>query len=78
MNETFNSKIDDLYGRINKVNKFRDKVITAYNNNIKMLFVPFDNKCDEEDIPEFIFKDLNVIYVTSFEEVYHILIKNKK
>ena len=68
----------DLYGRINKVNMLREKVITAYNNNIKMLFVPADNKIDEEDIPEFILTSLNIIYVSSFEEVYHLLIKNKR
>jgi ATP-dependent Lon protease len=68
----------DLYGRINKVNKLRDKVITAYNNNIKMLFIPSDNKVDEEELPEFILKELNIIYVSSFEEVFHLLIKNKR
>ena len=68
----------DLYGRINKVNYLREKVITAYNNNIKMLFIPSDNKIDEEDIPEFIFKEMNIIYISSFEEVYHLLIKNKR
>ena len=68
----------DLYGRINKVSKLREKIITAYNNNIKMLYVPMDNKIDEEDIPEFILTELNIIYVSTFEEVYHLLIKNKR
>lgn len=68
----------DLYGRINKVSRLRDKVITAYNNNIKMLFVPADNKVDEDEIPEFILQELNIIYVSNFEEVYQLLIKNKR
>lgn len=67
----------DLYGRILKVARLRDKVITAYNNGIKMLFVPLDNKVDEDDIPEFILKELNIIYVSSFEEVYSLIIKKK-
>ena len=67
----------DLYGRIIKVAKLKEKVITAYNNGIKMLFVPMDNKIDEEDIPEFILTELNIIYVSSFEEVYQLLIKKK-
>ena len=68
----------DLYGRVNKVNSLRDKVITAYNNNINILYVPSDNKIDEEEIPEFILKDLNIIYISSFDEVYSILFKNKR
>lgn len=67
----------DLYGRVNKVNSLRDKIITAYNNNIRILFIPSDNKIDEEDIPEFILKELNIIYVSSFEEVYRLIIKRK-
>ena len=67
----------DLYGRISKVASLKEKVITAYNNGIKMLFVPMDNKVDEEDIPEFILTELNIIYVSSFEEVYSLLIKKK-
>ena len=67
----------DLYGRIIRVAKLKEKVITAYNNGIKMLFVPMDNKIDEEDIPEFILTELNIIYVSSFEEVYQLLIKKK-
>ena len=67
----------DLYGRIHKVAKLKDKVITAYNNGIKMLFVPLDNRIDEEDIPEFILTELNIIYVSSFEEVYSLIIKKK-
>ena len=65
----------DLYGRVKKVSKLRDKVITAYNNNIKRLFIPLENKMDEEDIPEFILEELNIIYISSFEEVYRMLIK---
>ena len=65
----------DLYGRVNKVARLKDKVITAYNNGIKMLFIPAENKTDEEEIPEFILSELNIIYISSFEEVYSLLIK---
>ena len=67
----------DLYGRITKVARLKDKVITAYNNGIKMLFVPIDNKVDEGDIPEFILSEINIIYVSYFEEVFNLLIKKK-
>lgn len=65
----------DLYGRINKVSKVRDKIITAYNYGIKTIYLPLDNKKDEKDIPEFILKDLNIIYISNFEEIYRILFK---
>lgn len=67
----------DLYGRVGKVSGLKEKVITAYNHNIKTLYVPMDNKDDEEYIPEFILKELNIIYVSDFEEIYKLLIKRK-
>jgi ATP-dependent Lon protease len=65
----------DLYGRINKVARIKDKIITAYNNGIKSIFIPMENKADENDIPREILSDINIFYVSSFEEVYKLLFK---
>ncbi len=65
----------DLYGRINKVARIKDKIITAYNNEIKSIFIPMENKADESDIPREILSDINIFYVSSFEEVYKLLFK---
>ena len=65
----------DLYGRINKVSKLREKVITAYNNNITQLFIPIDNKIDEPTLPIEILKEINIMYISSFEEIYKIIFK---
>ncbi len=65
----------DLYGRVNKVARVKDKIITAYNNGIKSVFIPMENKVDEEEIPAEILKDINIFYISSFEEVYKLLFK---
>lgn len=65
----------DLYGRVNKVARIKDKIITAYNNGIKSVFIPMENKTDEEEIPSEILKDINIFYISNFEEVYKLLFK---
>ncbi len=65
----------DLYGRVNKVARIKDKIITAYNNGIKTIFIPMENKIDESDIPKEILSNINIFYVSIFEEVYKLLFK---
>ena len=65
----------DLYGRILKVSRLRDKIITAYNNNLNIIYLPLQNKIDEEFIPEEIKDKIKLRYVSDFEEVYNELLK---
>ncbi len=81
---TTNTKIDagvaftgkiDLYGNILKVSSIKEKIITAYNSNIKTIYLPAANINDINDIPKFILDDIKLIYVNNFEEIYNKLFK---
>lgn len=67
----------DLYGNLIRVSSLATKVITAYNNNITTIYLPSDNKIDEKDIPEFILKEINLIYISNYEEIVKLLFKKK-
>lgn len=86
MSKVCNKKIDknicfigalDLYGRILKVSRLKDKIITAYNNNLNIIYLPLQNKIDEEYIPEEIRDKIKLRYVSDFKEVYNELLKEK-
>lgn len=65
----------DLYGRVLKVSRLRDKIITCYNNNLNIIYLPIQNKIDEEYIPEEVLQKVKLRYISTFEEVYNELFK---
>lgn len=65
----------DLYGRVLKVSRLRDKIITCYNNNLNIIYLPIQNKIDEEYIPEEVLQKVKLRYVSTFDEVYNELFK---
>lgn len=65
----------DLYGRVLKVSRLRDKIITCYNNNLNIIYLPIQNKIDEEYIPEEVFQKVKLRYISTFDEVYNELFK---
>lgn len=65
----------DLYGRVLKVSRLRDKIITCYNNNLNIIYLPIQNKIDEEYIPEEILQKVKLRYISTFDEVYNELFK---
>ncbi len=64
----FSGKLD-LYGNVCKVSSIKEKVITAYNNKIKTIYIPKDNQKDLASVPGFILEELEIIFVHRFEEV---------
>lgn len=65
----------DLYGRVLKVSRLRDKIITCYNNNLNIVYLPIQNKIDEEYIPEEVLQKVKLRYISTFDEVYNELFK---
>lgn len=65
----------DLYGRILKVSKLKDKIITAYNNNINIVYLPLANKTDIESIPVDIKDKIALRFIDNFTEVYNEIFK---
>ena len=84
MSTISNKKIDnnicfigvlDLYGQILRVNRLKDKIITAYNNKLDIIYLPLQNKVDEDLIPIEILENVKLRYISNFNEVYNELFK---
>ena len=65
----------DLYGQILRVNRLKDKIITAYNNKLDIIYLPLQNKVDEDLIPIEILENVKLRYISNFNEVYNELFK---
>ena len=62
-----------LSGQILKVGGIKEKIIGAYNQDIRIFIIPYANKNDIVDIPENILRKINIIYVKNYFEVYNYL-----
>ena len=68
----------DLYGDILKVAGIKEKIIGAYNNNFKKVFIPKENINDLDTVPESVKNQLEIICVDNFIDVYNDLFKKSK
>jgi len=59
-----------LKGRILKVGGLKEKLIAAYNNGIKTVYVPEENQKDLFEIPEQIMQNLEIKLVNNYEMIY--------
>lgn len=64
-----------LNGSILKIGGLKEKLIAAYNKNIKVVYMPKSNSEDLENIPKLILDNMEVIPVSNFNEVYTKLFK---
>lgn len=62
-----------LRGRILPIGGLKEKLIAATVNGIKRVFIPLENKVDLEDVPEEIKKQLDIIFVRDYLDVYYYL-----
>ena len=58
-----------LRGRVLDIGGVKEKVIAAHRAHIKTIILPKDNKKDLEDIPSYVLKDLNFVFVSHMDEV---------
>lgn len=58
-----------LRGRALEIGGVKEKVIAAHRANIKTVILPKDNKKDLEDIPQYVLKDLNFVFVDHLDDV---------
>lgn len=64
-----------LNGDILAVGGIKEKVIGAYNNNIKTIYIPKGNILDLNDIPNNIKEKLNIKIVDNYSEIYNDIFK---
>ena len=64
-----------LNGDILAVGGIKEKIIGAYNNNIKTVYIPYNNKNDLSSIPNNIKENLEIKLVKNYKEIYMELFK---
>ncbi len=62
-----------LQGRIIPIGGLKDKLLAAQRAGVKTVIIPKENDKDLTEIPQNILKELKIIEVNNFEEVYKIL-----
>lgn len=67
-----------LHGDISKVGGIKEKIIGAYNNGYKRVFIPKENKNDLLDVPMKIQDKIEIITVENYSEIFDILFKKHK
>ena len=64
-----------LRGDVLKVGGLKEKVIGAYNDGVKKIFIPYTNSCDLEEIPEVVKENVKIILVKNYKEIFNALFK---
>lgn len=58
-----------LRGRVLEIGGFKDKVLAAHRAGVKLVIAPKDNEKNLEDIPDYVQKDLEFLFVKHMDEV---------
>ncbi len=64
-----------LNGSILKIGGLKEKLIGAYNNNIKVVYMPKNNLDDLLEVPKIIKDNIKIIPISNFKELYTNLFK---
>lgn len=67
-----------LRGKILAVAGLKEKLIAAKSSNIETIFLPKDNEVELEGIEDYIKKDLEIILVDDYAEIYRYFFKKKE
>lgn len=68
-----------LRGDIIPIGGLKEKLIGAYNERIKTVFIPKKNHTDLEEIPTFLKQNIDIIEVSNYKEIYkHLFHENRK
>lgn len=66
-----------LNGFVRKIGGLKEKLIGASSAGMKMVFIPFDNHNDLQNIPKEILEKLEIKEVSHYEEIYKILFEEE-
>lgn len=61
-----------LRGRVLEIGGFKEKVLAAHRAGVKTIIAPEDNRKDMEDIPDYVQKDLNFVFVKHMDDVLRV------
>ncbi|MEI7640143.1 MAG: endopeptidase La [bacterium] len=66
-----------LRGRVLPIGGLKEKTIAAHRNGVQEIIVPFYNKKDYEELPEYVRKNIKFYFVKSMDEVVKIALNIK-
>lgn len=64
-----------LSGDVLKVGGLKEKIIGAYNNGIKKIFIPYTNSCDLDEVPKNVKDEIKIILVKNYKEIFNAIFK---
>ena len=59
-----------LNGSVLKIGGLKEKLIGAYNKNIKVVYIPKSNMEDLSEIPKIILENIDIRCIENFDEIY--------
>ncbi len=84
LSSLLNKKIDNniamtgeitLNGKVLAIGGLKEKSIAAFNSKIKKIFVPKENEIDENDIPDVVKENMEIVYVENYSQIFNYLFK---
>ena len=67
-----------LRGDILKIGGLKEKIIAAYNDGIKKIFIPYENNGELNDIPKLVKDSVKIILVKNYSDIFKYLFKEKE
>ena len=64
-----------LKGDVLKIGGLKEKIVGAYNDGVKKIFVPYTNNCDLDEIPKEIQEEIKIILVKTYKDIFDALFK---
>lgn len=65
-----------LRGRVLEIGGLKEKVLAAHRAGVKTVVAPENNRKDLEDIPDYVQKDLEFVFVKHLDEVLRVVLSN--
>ena len=60
-----------LRGDVLKVGGIKEKIIGAYNDGIKKIYIPYSNSYDLDEVPDNVRKDIKIVLVKNYQEIFN-------
>lgn len=66
-----------LRGDVLKIGGLKEKIIAAYNDGIKRIFIPYENNGELSEIPKLIREAIRIVPIKNYDEIFVKLFKEK-
>lgn len=67
-----------LTGKVLPIGGLKEKLIGAYKADVKKVFIPVKNKADLDEVPDEVKKNMEIILISNYKEIYEDLFKKGK